>query len=111
MIGYVCALEALTLSLMAYFTVSKYRQVPNEDEADLCPDRGREMSPMSSRTNYNDYANHTNTNKIDGYALNNHTNCNQTISSPECNQKPYIPGNSDKQNTFSNVANANNFMY
>lgn len=92
MIGYVCTIEALTLSLLAYFTISKYRQVPNEDEADLFPERGRELSPMSTHTNYNEYHNHTDANNIDGYEYNNHNNCNKTISSPECNQKPYIPG-------------------
>lgn len=98
MIGYVCTVEALTLSLLAYFTISKYRQVPSEDEADLFPERGRELSPMSTHINYDDVQNnhhhpHIDANKIDGYAYNNHNNnCNKTISSPECNQKPYIPG-------------------
>lgn len=103
MIGYVCTVEALTLSLLAYLTISKYRQVPSEDEADLFPERGRELSPMSTHMNYDDVQNnhqhhhHIDANKIDGYAFNNHNNnCNKTISSPECNQKPYIPGKSSE---------------
>lgn len=102
MIGYMCTVEALTLSLLAYFTISKYRQVPSEDEADLFPERGRELSPMSTHITYDDVHNnhqhhhHIDAEKIDGYAFNNHNNnCNKTISSPECNQKPYIPGKSE----------------
>lgn len=97
LIGYACALEALTLSLFAYFPRSKYRQVPDipDDETDFFPERGRELSPMSG-THYDDFHNHTgmsptSMNTADGYASNNHNNCNK-ISSPECNQKPYIPG-------------------
>lgn len=97
MIGYVCAIEAVALALMAHFTSSKYRQVPNEDEADLVSGKCREMSPMTAtHTNHHDFPNHIN-NIIgandNGYAYNNHVNCTQNaISSPECNQKPYIPG-------------------
>lgn len=97
MIGYVCAIEAVVLALMAHFSSSKYRQVPNEDEADLVSGKCREMSPMTAtHTNHHDFPNHTN-NIIgandNGYVYNNHVNCTQnTISSPECNQKPYIPG-------------------
>lgn len=94
MIGYVCAAEAMSLTLMAYFDGFKYRQVPNEDETDLVSGKCCEMSPM----NHHDYTNH-NTNIItandnNGYAFNNHNSCNydKTISSPECNQTPYIPG-------------------
>lgn len=94
MIGYACALEALTLSLIAYCSRSIYRQVP-DDETDLFPERGRELSPMSA-TNYDDFNNHTemsptSPHTADGYVTNNHNNCNK-LSSPECNQKPYIPG-------------------
>lgn len=91
-----CAVEAIALTLMAYFTSVKYRQVPNEDEADLVSGKCREMSPIT-HTNHHDY-NPNQTNNIietndNGYAYNNHINCNQTMISPtECNQKPYIPG-------------------
>lgn len=99
MIGYVCAVEAIALTLMAYFTTNKYRQVPNEDEADLVSGKCREMSPITTHTNHHDYPNHTNNiigTNDNGYAYNNHVNCTQnTISTPECNQKPYIPGKSD----------------
>lgn len=95
MIGYACALEALTLSLIAYCAHSKYRQVP-DDETDLFPERGRELSPMSI-SKYDEYHhNHmemspTSPHSAHGYAANNHNNCNN-LSSPECNQTPYIPG-------------------
>lgn len=97
MIGYVCAAEAIALTLMAYFAGFKYRQVPNEDETDLVSGKCREMSPMTStHMNHHDYTNHhTNiiaANDNNGYAFNNHNSYNKTISSPECNQKPYIPG-------------------
>lgn len=99
LIGYVCVIEAIALTLMAYFTSMKYRQVPNEDEADLVSGKCREMSPIT-HTNHHDYnnSNPNQTNNIietndNGYAYNNHINCNQTMISPtECNQKPYIPG-------------------
>lgn len=112
MIGYVCTIEALTLSLLAYFTISKYRQVPSEDEADLFPERGRELSPMSTHINYDDVPNnhhhhhHIDANKIDGYAFSSHNNnCNKTISSPECNQKPYIPGKRMDTHSYQKLPN------
>lgn len=104
MIGYACAVEALTLSLLAIYKMSRYRQVP-DDETDLFLDQGRELSPMSptSTTKHDDYPNHTHTSPTiakysDGNGINNHGNCNQ-ISSPtesNCNQKPYIPGESSE---------------
>lgn len=103
MIGYVCAVEAIALTLMAYFSSGKYSQVPNEDEADLVSGKCREMSPIT-HTNHHEYPNHSN-NIIEandnGYAYNNHVNCTQnTISPTECNQKPYIPGKSSLQSTL-----------
>lgn len=93
---------------MAYLTISKYRQVPSEDEADLYPERGRELSPMSTHTNYDDaitttlqnnhHNHHIDANKIDGHAYKNHNNnCNQTISSPECNQIGKRPDQADNR--------------
>lgn len=93
MIGYVCALEALTLSLIAFCSRSIYRQVP-DDETDLFPERNRELKPMIGSKNY-DFHNHTDVSTspplADGYITNNHNNCNK-LSSLECNKAPYIPG-------------------
>lgn len=84
--------------IIAFCASGMYRQIPNEDEADLVSGKCREMSPITS--NHCDYQNHTNivdtTNDNNGYVLNNHNNCNKTtISSPECNQTPY--GNAAEQ--------------
>lgn len=93
MIGYVCAVEALTLSLIAFCSRSIYRQVP-DDETDLFPERNRELKPMTGSKHY-DFHNHTDVSTsppiVDGHVTNNHNNCN-TLSSPECNKAPYIPG-------------------
>lgn len=98
MFGYACTVEAFILSIFAYFMMTKYRKVPNDDEDNLFGELGREMSPMSSRSNRDELQNNRYdlNNKINDYAVNNHNNNinNKTMISPsECNQKPYIPGN------------------
>lgn len=98
MFGYACTAESFILSILAYFTISKYRKVPKEDEDALFGEFGRELSPMSPRSHRDDLQNFQNAanNRIDGCAVNtNHINNydNKMLISPsECNQKPYIPG-------------------
>lgn len=109
MFGYACTVEALILSILAYFTISKYRKVPNDDEDALFGEFGRELSPMSPRSDRNEPHNGLidANRKHDEYAVNNNhnNNCNNTLISPsECNQKPYIPGNSPPPATLSGLA-------
>lgn len=79
-IGYICAIEALVLTALQRCP-SQYHQVP-EDPSDFCIQE-RELSPLSST----DIANHTHTSS----EMPNHTSQHNRIS-PNCNQKPYIPG-------------------
>lgn len=85
MLGYVCAVEALILSGLAYYPQRRYRQVPNDDESDICIQE-RELSPMCSTPAD---ANHHNM-KRSISDVPNHHKYNQI--SAECNQTPYIPG-------------------